>query len=97
MDYGFHMAVTSWGPKVAADMAALTAQGVNSFKFFMAYKGGWRCDDWFVLLWLWRGGAVIGFLWPALWLIWFGWELAARSAAAASRPATRRATAPQVR
>lgn len=37
-DYGFHMAVTSWGPKVAADMAALVKQGINSFKFFMAYK-----------------------------------------------------------
>lgn len=39
MDYGFHMAVTSWSDKVAADMAALTQRGVNSFKFFMAYKG----------------------------------------------------------
>lgn len=40
MDYGFHMAVTSWSPKVAADMAALVKEGVNSFKFFMAYKVG---------------------------------------------------------
>lgn len=40
MDYGFHMAVTSWGPKVAADMAALVKEGINSFKFFMAYKVG---------------------------------------------------------
>lgn len=40
MDYGFHMAVTSWSDKVAADMATLTQRGVNSFKFFMAYKGG---------------------------------------------------------
>jgi dihydropyrimidinase len=38
MDYGFHMAVTSWSPKVAADMGALVKQGINSFKFFMAYK-----------------------------------------------------------
>lgn len=37
-DYSFHMAVTSWSPKVAADMAALVKQGINSFKFFMAYK-----------------------------------------------------------
>jgi dihydropyrimidinase len=37
-DYGFHMAVTSWSPKVAADMAALVNKGINSFKFFMAYK-----------------------------------------------------------
>lgn len=39
MDYGFHMAVTSWSEKVAADMAVLARRGVNSFKFFMAYKG----------------------------------------------------------
>lgn len=38
MDYGFHMAVTSWSAKVAADMATLVKQGINSFKFFMAYK-----------------------------------------------------------
>lgn len=37
-DYGFHMAVTSWSDKVAADMEALSQQGINSFKFFMAYK-----------------------------------------------------------
>lgn len=34
------MAVTSWSPKVAADMATLVKQGINSFKFFMAYKVG---------------------------------------------------------
>lgn len=39
MDYGFHMAVTSWSNQVAADMAALVGKGINSFKFFMAYKG----------------------------------------------------------
>lgn len=44
MDYGFHMAVTSWSPKVAADMAALTQRGVNSFKFFVAYKGASGMD-----------------------------------------------------
>ena len=38
MDYGFHMAITSWSGKVAADMAAAVAAGVNSFKFFLAYK-----------------------------------------------------------
>lgn len=37
-DYGFHMAVTRWDDKVAADMATLVQQGINSFKFFMAYK-----------------------------------------------------------
>ncbi len=38
MDYSFHMAVNTWNDKVAADMADLVAQGINSFKFFMAYK-----------------------------------------------------------
>lgn len=51
MDYGFHMAVTSWSPKVftftsislifnqvSAAMEALVQEGINSFKFFMAYK-----------------------------------------------------------
>ena len=43
MDYGFHMAVTSWSARVAADMASLASKGVNSFKFFMAYKGVHLC------------------------------------------------------
>jgi hypothetical protein len=34
------MAVTSWSDKVAADMGTLVGQGINSFKFFMAYKVG---------------------------------------------------------
>jgi dihydropyrimidinase len=38
MDYGFHMAITSWSEKVAADMGKAVAGGVNSFKFFLAYK-----------------------------------------------------------
>lgn len=32
-------------PQVAADMKALTAQGVNSFKFFLAYKGALMVTD----------------------------------------------------
>ena len=39
-DYGLHMAVTSWSAEVAEDMGTLTQRGINSFKFFMAYKGG---------------------------------------------------------
>jgi dihydropyrimidinase len=38
MDYAFHVAVTAWNSKVEADMAAAVAKGVNSFKFFLAYK-----------------------------------------------------------
>lgn len=46
-DYGFHMAVTKWDEQVAMDMGKLTEQGINSFKFFMAYKVG----DRIVLCW----------------------------------------------
>ena len=45
MDYGFHMAVTSWSNKVAEDMATLVKEGINSFKFFMAYKGALMVTD----------------------------------------------------
>lgn len=45
MDHGFHMAVTSWSARVAADMATLTQRGINSFKFFMAYKGALMVND----------------------------------------------------
>lgn len=38
MDYGLHVAVTSWSTKVAADMREAVERGVNSFKFFLAYK-----------------------------------------------------------
>ena len=41
MDYGWHVAMTAWGEDVSRDMAAAVAAGVNSFKFFMAYKA--RC------------------------------------------------------
>jgi len=46
MDYCFHMAVTGWNDKVHKDMARLTAEeGINSYKFFMAYKGALMVDD----------------------------------------------------
>lgn len=46
MDYGFHMAVTSWSDKVAQDMETLAKlNGINSFKFFMAYKGALMVTD----------------------------------------------------
>ncbi|KAI8468148.1 MAG: hypothetical protein J3K34DRAFT_386464 [Monoraphidium minutum] len=44
-DYGLHMAVTSWSDKVAGDMGELTKKGINSFKFFMAYKGALMVTD----------------------------------------------------
>ncbi|XP_024545302.1 dihydropyrimidinase [Selaginella moellendorffii] len=46
MDYGFHMAVTTWNDKVAQDMETLVKEhGINSFKFFMAYKGSLMVTD----------------------------------------------------
>lgn len=45
MDYGFHMAVTSWSDQISKDMGALTERGINSFKFFMAYKGILQVND----------------------------------------------------
>uniref|UniRef100_A0A0D6QU38 dihydropyrimidinase n=1 Tax=Araucaria cunninghamii TaxID=56994 RepID=A0A0D6QU38_ARACU len=46
MDYGFHMAVTSWNEGVGRDMEMLVKEkGINSFKFFMAYKGSLMVSD----------------------------------------------------
>jgi dihydropyrimidinase len=46
MDYSFHMAVTSWSDKVAAQMGELAkTHGINSFKFFMSYKGALMVTD----------------------------------------------------
>eukprot|EP00040_Diaphanoeca_grandis_P014110 m.71396 g.71396 ORF g.71396 m.71396 type:complete len:514 (-) comp24346_c0_seq1:229-1770(-) len=46
MDYCFHMAVPFWNPQVPKDMAELTDKfGINSYKFFMAYKGALMVSD----------------------------------------------------
>lgn len=46
MDYGFHVAVTIWNEDVARDMEMLVKEkGINSFKFFMAYKGSLMVND----------------------------------------------------
>jgi len=45
LDYGLHVAVTSWSERVAVDMETLVQGGVNSFKFFMAYKGALMVSD----------------------------------------------------
>lgn len=46
MDYALHVAVTSWDEGVAAAMGELAARhGVNSFKFFLAYKGSLMVGD----------------------------------------------------
>ncbi len=45
-DYSFHMAITSWGPNTADEMAQVVQKhGITSFKVFMAYKGAIMVDD----------------------------------------------------
>lgn len=46
MDYGFHMAITKWDDVVSKDMEIMVKEkGINSFKFFMAYKGSLMIND----------------------------------------------------
>ena len=45
IDYGFHMIVTDLSDQVEQEMDALVAQGVTSFKLFMAYPGVFMLDD----------------------------------------------------
>src|SRR5580658_8023245 len=44
-DYGFHMAVTDYNDSTKAEIAEMVAQGITSFKTFMAYKGALMIDD----------------------------------------------------
>jgi dihydropyrimidinase len=44
-DYGFHMAVTDFNDGTKAEIAEMVAQGITSFKTFMAYKGALMIDD----------------------------------------------------
>ncbi|KAM7523449.1 hypothetical protein LguiA_013351 [Lonicera macranthoides] len=46
MDYGFHMAITKWDEVVSKEMETMVKEkGINSFKFFMAYKGALMIND----------------------------------------------------
>src|SRR6201989_158164 len=45
IDYGFHMAITDAKPEVVAEMEDCVAEGISSFKVFMAYKGALMVDD----------------------------------------------------
>lgn len=45
IDYAFHMAITRYDDAIASEMADIVAQGVTSFKAFMAYKGSIGIDD----------------------------------------------------
>ncbi|MBB3996426.1 dihydropyrimidinase [Aureimonas pseudogalii] len=44
-DYSFHMAITWWGERVFAEMPKVVAEGINTFKHFMAYKGALMVND----------------------------------------------------
>jgi dihydropyrimidinase len=45
IDYGFHMIVREVNQQTLADMDSLVAQGITSFKLFMAYPGVFMVDD----------------------------------------------------
>jgi dihydropyrimidinase len=45
IDYGFHMIMTELTEQVEQEMDALVAEGVTSFKLFMAYPGVFMLDD----------------------------------------------------
>lgn len=45
-DFGFHMAITGWDDQVSKEMETITRErGINSFKFFMAYKNAIMVSD----------------------------------------------------
>jgi dihydropyrimidinase len=44
-DYSFHMAVTDFNPGTKAEIKEIVAEGITSFKTFMAYKGALMIDD----------------------------------------------------
>ncbi|CAJ2636473.1 unnamed protein product [Trifolium pratense] len=46
MDYGFHMAVTKWDETISREMELMVKEkGINSFKFFLVYKGFAMVND----------------------------------------------------
>jgi dihydropyrimidinase len=45
IDYGFHMILTDVNESTAAEMGQLVAEGITSFKLFMAYPGVLFVDD----------------------------------------------------
>ena len=44
-DYSFHMAVTDFNPSTQLEIKEIMAEGITSFKTFMAYKGALMIDD----------------------------------------------------
>ena len=49
VDYGFHIVVADPTAAVLEELAGLPAQGVTSFKLFMAYKDALMADDWTII------------------------------------------------
>jgi dihydropyrimidinase len=45
VDYGFHLAVTDLSPSTEAELDRIAAEGVTSFKVYMAYPGRLMLDD----------------------------------------------------
>jgi dihydropyrimidinase len=45
IDYGFHLAVTEYEARHAAEFAKVTDAGVTTFKLFLAYPGVFMVDD----------------------------------------------------
>ena len=45
IDYGFHMIMRESTPELREEMGAMVAEGVTSFKLFMAYPGVFYMDD----------------------------------------------------
>ena len=44
-DYSFHMAVTDFNDETKKEISEMIAEGISSFKTFMAYKGALMIDD----------------------------------------------------
>ncbi|MBM3739637.1 MAG: dihydropyrimidinase [Acidobacteria bacterium] len=44
-DYSFHMSVTKFGTDTPAQLCEIVADGITSFKIFLAYKGFFGVDD----------------------------------------------------
>ncbi len=44
-DYSFHMGVTKFDANTAAELREIVAEGIASFKIFLAYKGAFGIDD----------------------------------------------------
>jgi len=45
VDYGFHIALVEYNERVASEIPAVIADGITSFKCFLAYKGALMVDD----------------------------------------------------